>query len=160
MKTLMTAVLATAMLVSVPAMATESQFTGLRAEATVGVDDVVNGLDTTKVSYGAGVGFDAQLYPRVIVGASANLDNVFDRRQFGVATRLGYEVRDNVLVYGTVGYANWKQTDTVQLDGLRVGGGIEAVVTGPVFLKAEYRYSDFSRGVGQHGVVAGLGVRF
>jgi len=141
-----------------PAMA--SNFTGVRAEATAGLDDVTGGVDPTEVTYGAGVGLDAELYKNVIVGVEATVDNVFDRRNVGAAARIGYVVADKALVYGKVGYANWKQTTTRELEGLRVGGGIEAILAGPVYGKIEYRYTDFDRGVGQHGGLVGIGVRF
>lgn len=141
-----------------PAMA--SDFTGVRAEVTAGLDDVTGGVDPTDVTYGVGAGFDAELYKNVIVGAEATVDNVFDRRNIGAAARIGYVVSDAVLVYGKVGYANWKQTTSAELEGLRLGGGLEAKLYGPVYGKVEYRYTDFDAGVGQHGGLVGVGVRF
>lgn len=154
---------AAATLVATPALA--NPFTGVRAEVTAGVDDVTSqvrarDIDLTDVTYGAGVGFDAELYNNVIVGVEANIDNVFDRRNVGASARLGYVIRDAVLVYGKVGYANWKQTTSTELEGLRLGGGVEANIAGPVYGKVEYRYTDFARGVGQHGALVGVGVRF
>lgn len=156
-KTLFVAAAAAA-LSATPAMAND--FTGIRAEVTAGADDVTGGVDLTDVTYGAGVGVDAELYKNVIVGVEATLDNVFDRRNVGASARLGYVVADKVLVYGKVGYANWKQTTTRELEGLRLGGGLEAKLAGPVYGKVEYRYTDFERGVGQHGGLVGVGVRF
>lgn len=146
-----------------PALA--NPFTGVRAEVTAGVDDVTaqvrtQDIDLTDVTYGAAVGFDAELYKNVIVGLEANIDNVFDRRNVGASARLGYVIKDSVLVYGKVGYANWKQTTTRELEGLRLGGGVEANIAGPVYGKIEYRYTDFDRGVGQHGALVGFGLRF
>ena len=56
--------------------------------------------------------------------------------------------------------SNWKQTTAAELEGLRVGGGVEANLFGPVYGKVEYRYTDFDGGIGQHGGLVGLGVRF
>jgi outer membrane immunogenic protein len=156
-KTLFVAAAAAA-LTATPAMA--NPFTGVRAEVTAGADDVTGGVDTTDVAYGAGIGADAELYKNVVVGVEATLDNVFDRRNIGASARLGYVVADSVLVYGKVGYANWKQTTTAELEGLRLGGGLEAKIAGPVYGKVEYRYTDFDRGVGQHGGLVGIGLRF
>ena len=158
MKTLMLTTLA-ALAIATPAVAA-NPFTGVRAEVTAGIDDVTGGLDTTDVSYGVGAGLDAEVFPRVIVGVAANLDNVFDRRQVAANARLGYVVADRVLVYGTAGYANWRQLTSTELSGFRLGAGIEARVAGPFYAKAEYRYSDFQAGIGQHGAVIGAGVRF
>lgn len=158
MKSIVMAATAVLALAATPAMA--GDFSGVRAEVTAGLDDVTGGVDPTKVTYGAGVGLDAELYKNVIVGVEATVDNVFDRRNVGAGARVGYVVADKALVYAKVGYANWKQTTSRELEGLRVGGGIEANLYGPVYSKVEYRYTDFNRGVGQHGGLVGLGLRF
>lgn len=158
MKSIVMAATAVLALAATPAMA--GDFSGVRAEVTAGLDDVTGGVDPTKVTYGAGVGLDAELYKNVIVGVEATVDNVFDRRNVGAGARVGYVVADKALVYAKVGYANWKQTTSRELEGLRVGGGIEANLYGPVYGKVEYRYTDFNRGVGQHGGLVGLGLRF
>lgn len=158
MKTFVMAAVAALAFAATPAMAND--FTGVRAEVTAGLDDVTGGIDPTEVTYGAGVGLDAELYKNVVVGVEATVDNVFDRRNIGAAARIGYVVADRALVYGKVGYANWKQTTTAELEGLRLGAGVEAKLVGPVYGKVEYRYTDFDGGVGQHGGLVGVGVRF
>lgn len=158
MKKYLAPLAAAAVFITTPAMAND--FAGVRGEATAGLDNVTNGVDPTKVTYGFGVGLDAKLYNNVIVGVEATVDNVFDRRNIGAGARLGYVVADKALVYGKVGYSNWKQTTTAEIEGLRVGGGVEANLYGPVYGKIEYRYTDFDGGVGQHGGLVGLGVRF
>lgn len=158
MKKYLAPLAAAAAFVATPAMAND--FAGVRAEVTAGLDDVTGGVDPTKVTYGAGVGLDAELYKNVVVGVEATLDNVFDRRNVGAAARVGYVVADKALVFAKVGYANWKQTTTAELEGLRVGGGVEANLYGPVYGKVEYRYTDFDGNVGQHGGLVGIGVRF
>ena len=134
-------------------------FSGPRLEVTAGADNVTNGVDPTDVTYGAGVGYDLQL-GKVVVGVEAAVDNVFDRRDFGVGGRLGYTLNENVLLYGKVGYANWRQVANVDTQGLRLGGGLEANLLGPVYVKAEYRYTDFDGSVGKHGGLVGVGLRF
>lgn len=159
MKTLaMAATTAALALITTPAMAND--FTGVRAEVTAGLDDVTGGVDPTEVTYGAGAGIDAELYDNVVIGVEATVDNVFDRRNIGAGVRLGYVLADTVLVYGKLGYANWKQTTSAEIEGLRVGGGVEANLYGPVYAKVEYRYTDFDGGVGQHGGLVGIGLRF
>lgn len=144
---------------AVPAYAAD--FTGPRIEVTAGVDDVKNVRDTTDVTYGATVGLDTDVGGTpLIVGVEASVDNVFDRRDIGVAARAGIRASDNVLLYGKVGYANFKDANSRELDGLRVGGGLEFALTNNLFVGAEYRYTDFQAGVGKHGAVARLGVRF
>jgi outer membrane immunogenic protein len=158
MKKIALVMAAVAAFAAAPAMA--NPFTGVRAEVTAGIDDVTAGIDPTEVTYGAGIGIYAELYKNVIVGVEANIDNVFDRRNVGASARLGYTVTDRVLVYGKVGYANWKQATSTELEGLRVGGGVEARIAGPFYTKVEYRYTDFNHSVGQHGGLVGVGLRF
>ena len=143
-----------------PALA--NNFTGVRAEATVGLDDVTGPkpINRNDVKYGFGAGVDAEIYKNVIVGVEGNVDNVFDRRNIGVGARLGYVVTPNVMVYGKVGYANWKQTTSRELEGLRFGGGVEAKVSGPFYVKAEFRHTHFDHRVGTNGGLLGVGVRF
>jgi outer membrane immunogenic protein len=149
------AALATAAL-STPAMA--SGFAGPRIEATAGVDEVRNGVDATDIAYGAALGYDLQ-FGKVVVGAEATAANVFDRADLGVAARLGYTLNKHVLAYGRVGYTNL-DLGARSAEGLTVGGGLETHLAGPVFVKAEYRYTDFEGNLGRHGGLVGLGLRF
>lgn len=157
MKSFALVALAAAAFVATPAMA--SDFAGPRIEVTAGADDVTAGVDPTDVTYGVGLGYDVQ-FGKVVVGVDAALDNVFDRRDVAVGGRLGYVVNDNVLAYGKVGYANWRQVAGVDVEGLRLGGGLEVNVAGPVYGKVEYRYTDFEGGLGKHGGLVGVGIRF
>lgn len=141
-----------------PAMAND--FTGARVELTAGVDDVRNLRDTTDVTYGLTAGFDVGVTDNVIAGVEANVDNVFDRADIGASARLGYVATKNTLVYGKVGYANYKDAFSRNLDGLRVGAGLEHNISDNTYVGAEYRYTDFERGVGKHGALVKLGLRF
>lgn len=157
MKNYMIFAAAAAAVFAVPAAA--SDFTGPRLEVTAGADDVTNGVDPTEVTYGVGVGYDIQVSDFVL-GVDAAVDNVFDRRDVGVGARLGYVVNDNVLAYGKVGYANWRQVPSVTVEGLRLGGGLEVNLSDSVFTGVEYRYTDFGGSVGKHGGLVRLGYRF
>jgi len=140
-----------------PAMARD--FSGPRFEITAGADDVTNGVDPTDVTYGAALGYDRQ-FGKVVVGVEATAANVFDRADLGAAARLGYVLNENVLAYGRVGYSNL-DLGARSVDGVTVGGGLEVNVTGPVYAKAEYRYTDFSNSrLGRHGGLVGVGIRF
>lgn len=157
MKSFALVALAATAFVATPAMA--SDFAGPRIEVTAGADDVTAGVDPTDVTYGVGLGYDVQ-FGKVVVGVDATLDNVFDRRDVAVGGRLGYVVNENVLAYGKVGYANWRQVAGADIEGLRPGGGLEVNVAGPVYGKVEYRYTDFEGGLGKHGGLVGVGIRF
>jgi outer membrane immunogenic protein len=141
------------------APASASDFAGPRIEVTAGADDVTAGVDPTDINYGVGIGLDLQL-GKVVAGVEAAVDNAFDRRDIGVGARLGYVINDNVLLYGKAGYSNWRQVAGVDTEGLRLGGGLEVNVAGPVYAKAEYRYTDFEGGLGKHGGLVGVGLRF
>jgi outer membrane immunogenic protein len=144
-----------------PAMA--SDFAGPRIEVTAGADDINKGVDPTDVTYGAALGYDLQ-FGKVVLGAEATAANVFDRADLGVAARLGYVLNENVLAYTRVGYTSLERPAirgvTPKLDGVTVGGGLEVNVAGPVFAKAEYRYTDFDGNLGRHGGLVGIGLRF
>jgi len=149
--------LALSAIVATPAMA--SDFAGPRVEVTAGADDVTRGVDPTDVTYGIGAGYDRQ-YGKVVIGVEAGIDNAFDRRDIAVGARLGYVLNENVLAYTKIGYSNFKPTERLTLEGLRVGGGLEVNVVGPVYTKVEYRYTDFEGVSGKHGGLVGVGYRF
>lgn len=157
MKNYMIAIAATAATFATPAMAAD--FAGPRVEVTAGADDVTGGVDPTDVIYGTGLGYDLQ-FGKIVLGAEATVDNVFDRRDLGAAARIGYVLNENVLAYGKVGYANFKPTQRLELEGLTLGGGLEVNVAGPVYAKVEYRFTDFQGGAEKHGGLVGLGLRF
>lgn len=158
MKKFMIAAALAATALATPAMANE--FTGVRVEVTAGVDDNINNADVTEVTYGATVGVDFPVGEKFTAGVEANVDNAFDRRDVGASVRVGYVALDNVLVYTKAGYSNYKDAFSRELDGLRVGGGVEVNITKNSFVGAEYRYSDFEGNTGKNSVAVRLGLRF
>ena len=142
-----------------PAEASANEFGGVYVAATAGLDDVTSRPDTTDVVYGANAGVNIPLGD-AIVGVEATLDNVFeDQREFGASARLGYTF-DQVMLYGEAGYANYRDVFSQELDGLRVGGGLEYNISDNAYVSAEYRYTDFEAGAGKHAGLVGLGIRF
>ena len=96
-------------------------------------------------------------------------------RDLYVGGRVGYAVSPRVLLYGKAGYTNSRLSLDYEdgtaatapdfsirenLDGVRVGGGVEFAVGRNAFLSTEYRYSNYEQGVDRHQVVAGFGFRF
>lgn len=144
--------------ISAPAMANPT-FVGPRAALTAGADDVTKIKDTTDITYGAEVGLDAPLFnsKHLTIGVEATADNVFEdkSRDYGFGARLGYIVSKRALVYAKAGYADYHN-----LQGVRVGGGIEYAVTDHLFTTIEYRYSDLESNAGRHQGLVGAGVRF
>ena len=172
MKKILFVAAAAAALSATPAMAKD--FSGPRIEVTAGADDVTSGVDTTDIAYGAALGYDIQLN-KLVVGVEATAANVLEKADLGAAARLGYALNKNVLAYGRVGYSNLERPqtctprvgntpavcrNTVNAEGLTVGGGLEVKVAGPFFGKVEYRYTDFDGNLGRHGGLVGIGLRF
>ena len=165
-------------------------FTGPRVEGLVGVDRVQtdSGRDDA-VGYGAAVGYDMQM-GGALVGVDAEYSDSDARSCAGAASvadprlcvktgrdlyagaRVGTVVGGSTLLYAKAGYTNAQAKltgddgtgqitlDKTNLDGVRVGAGVEHAVGPRSFVKAEYRYSNYERGVERHQAMAGFGFRF
>lgn len=160
MKNMCLAVAAMAAMFATPAVA--SDVTGPRVEVFVGLADAVNAQGLDDLTYGGAIGFDVGVLDGdlVTLGLEASLDDVFDRTQIGVAARLGYQVEKGVLLYGKAGYANLDTIVPGSLDGLRLGGGVDLSLVGPLYVGAEYRYVDFEQNLGSHTGFLKAGLRF
>jgi len=168
-------------------------------------DDLKQSIDG--VTFGAGVGFDVAAGSNLRIGAEAeiadssakwdnnnsepntfNLGRVEAGRDIYVGGRVGFVTSPNTMVYVKGGYTNARfdllgndgisdfnrRLDT---DGYRVGAGVEYTMGSNSYVKAEYRYSNYSRGefdfnadtpdssrfeidTDRHQVVVGVGMRF
>jgi len=157
------------------------------------------------VSYGIGIGYDHAVGGAVLgiegeyMGSSAKTDydtaafqtfgvsNIEAGDDLYVGVRAGVLATPRTLVYVKGGYTNASynvlatdnltNTDTdIDLDGWRVGGGVEYAISPSTYVKAEYRYSNYEKGeveapsglesdrfdidADRHQVMLGLGVRF
>lgn len=108
-------------------------------------------------------------------------------RDIYVGARLGFAAAPGTLVYGKAGYTNARLNVLVdqgttesdsnfELEGWRVGAGVERQIGANTFAKLEYRYSNYTEGdfqlangatsdrfevdTDRHQVVAGVGFRF
>jgi outer membrane immunogenic protein len=95
-------------------------------------------------------------------------------RDLYVGGRVGGVVGGRTLLYAKAGYTNARMSATFNdnlagagnfrirqdLNGFRIGGGIEEKVSGNAYVKAEYRYSNYEQGFSRHQVLAGFGFRF
>jgi outer membrane immunogenic protein len=165
-------------------------FTGPRIEGLVGWDRVQtdSGKDNA-VGYGAAVGYDKQM-GGAVVGVEAEYSDSDNRTCVGAASvadprlcvktgrdlyaggRVGTVVGGSTLLYAKAGYTNAQAKltsddgasqvtlDKANLDGVRVGAGVEHAVGPRSFVKAEYRYSNYEAGVERHQAMAGFGFRF
>lgn len=96
------------------------------------------------------------------------------KRDLYAGGRVGSVIGANTLLYAKAGYTNARYSldyddggtgtsnfsDSSNLDGLRVGAGLEHSLGSNAYLKAEYRYSNYEKGFERHQVVGGFGVRF
>lgn len=158
------------------------------------------------VLYGAAVGYDVDL-GKVVIGPEAELtwssadtdftDGDFEGFGFGnvaagrdlyLGARVGVKANENMMFYAKGGYTNAKldvrsndgttEFDTdYDLDGYRVGGGLEYAFGKNLFTNIEYRYSNYSGAevdfddtladsdrfdvdTDRHQVTVGVGARF
>ena len=126
---------------------------GIEAEASDStVDECVEGVDVATDELCAQLGRDlyvggragAAINPNVLIYAKAGYTNnrvALDYEDGTAATALDFERGEN-------------------LDGVRVGGGLEFALGPNSFAKTEYRYSNYEQGFDKHQVVAGFGFRF
>lgn len=156
--------------------------------------------------YGAAVGYDIDLGP-VVIGPEAEFTwssaetefdagdfegfgfgNVSADRDLYLGARVGAKVGDKALAYVKGGYTNAKYNirsddgttefdNDYDVDGWRLGAGVEYAFSQNMFVNAEYRYSNYSEAevdfdgtlpdterfgvdLDRHQVVVGVGVRF
>jgi outer membrane immunogenic protein len=96
------------------------------------------------------------------------------KRDLYVGGRVGSVIGANTLLYAKAGYTNARYgldyddggtgtanfKESTNLDGIRVGAGLEHAIGPNSFVKAEYRYSNYEDDFDRHQVVAGFGFRF
>ncbi|WP_421991943.1 outer membrane protein [Qipengyuania sp.] len=158
------------------------------------------------VVYGVQAGYDFDL-GGAVVGLEAELtdssakteftDGDFEGFGFGrvdagrdlfLGARVGAKVAPDALIYAKGGYTNARLNilsndgttefrENFDLDGYRVGAGVEYSINPRTFVNLEYRYSNYSEGevdfdgdlpdsdrfdvdLDRHQVMAGVGVRF
>jgi outer membrane immunogenic protein len=164
-------------LLSLPAAALAGPFEGPHVEAVAGLDstDAGPGLGARDAFlYGIGGGYDWR-FGAVVAGLEAEADGSTAKqtiagverrvgRSLYAGARLGIAATTDLLFYAKGGYVNGRfgsdAGDSRTGSGFRVGGGAEYAISQHIFLRAEYRYSDYGRDTrGQHFVGA-LGWRF
>jgi len=176
-----------ALVSAVPAMAQTSEpFTGAYVDAVGGWDrHQADEAHKDGFVYGAQAGYDfasgkVRFGPEIEATGStekgcANTATATicskAGRDFFVGGRVGYVVAPKALVYLTGGYTNARYTGSVIQNGVafsndddhsgaRIGAGVEYAVTKNLFVKTEYRYSNYSNGIARNQVLGGVGIRF
>ena len=168
---------ATIFAAATPAMAQDAApFSGAHAEILTGYDAVdTNSVIGTPdgVLYGFAAGYDWQAGGAVLGLEAEIADSSTKRTFFGekiesdrdlyIGARVGTALSESALIYAKAGYTNARIESTVgnaNADGVRVGAGVEYKLRGNLFLKGEYRYSNYEGDVERHQGVAGFGIRF
>lgn len=142
------------------------------------------------ILYGLGLGYDFAVSEDLIAGIEAGVDFSTTKecaplfgndelcakqgRDLSIAGRLGTKIDDNALIYASAGYTNARAKATYEdfdgilpsvseganLDGVRLGTGVEYAFEYNMYAKAEYRYSNYEAGVSRHQILGGVGIRF
>jgi len=185
MSKLIIAALVASTAIAAPAFAQDAaasgSFTGAHVEAIGGWDRVQGeGSHDDGVLYGVGAGYDLQR-GKAVFGIEGEATDSTQKQNLGALTekasrdlyvggRIGYVLGGNNLLYAKAGYTNARfkvdGTDTGvtladgNLDGVRVGAGVEHQLSNRAFVKAEYRYSNYEQGISRNQVLAGVGLRF
>jgi outer membrane immunogenic protein len=156
-------------------------------------DDSIYGASKDGVVFGGAVGYDFQTGNAVlgiegeVTGATTKDEDtgvlvagdtlrVKAGRDLYVGGRVGFTVGNGAMIYAKGGYSNARVStrytspttnisDSDDLDGWRLGAGAEVKLSGNLYAKGEYRYTNYDSGnigldVKRHQVVGGLGVRF
>lgn len=125
-------------------------------------------------AFGAFAGYNWQFSNGIVVGVegdieyNSNDDEFFGYRKFGtdwagsVRGRVGYAF-DRLLVFGTAGWAMAKGhieypcvDESETFSGWTAGAGVDYAVTDKIFVRGEYRFSDF----GSKEIARGMNVEF
>ena len=149
-----------ALILSSPAVAAD--FDGPRLGAAIGLADRDFGGDDA-FTYGINAGYDANLGSAVVGGTVEYQESGADGfgRDLSVVGRVGTQISNNALFYGLAGYTNFNVEGTdADLDGYRLGLGVEVATDSKVYGQVEYRYSNYEYDVEGHQFVFGLGYRF
>ena len=148
-----------------------------------GSDGVVYGVQAGYdfQSGGAVFGIEAEASDSTVDECVGDVDVAGDTlcadsgRDLYVGGRVGAAVGRNVLLYGKAGYTNARVSLDYEdgtagtaadfevgenLDGVRVGAGVEFALGPNSYAKTEYRYSNYEQGFDRHQAVAGFGFRF
>lgn len=179
MKNIFFAVMSIAAISASPALAQNAgDFSGVKATAITGYDNIdVNtaGVDNPDgLLYGLSLGYDLQS-SNIVYGveleateSTSKISNAAVRidagRDLYAGVRLGFVAGNNALVYVKGGYTNARVSSPGNGgdngDGYRIGGGVDYKLSDKLYVRGEYRYSDYEYDIERHQALLGLGVNF
>jgi outer membrane immunogenic protein len=144
------------------APAAAQNFSGPRVSGHLGfADEDIFGTEI--FTYGVQAGYDVETSGGAVLGATVEFQNSEDTgRDLSAVARIGGKADDRVLVYVLGGYTNlgFGAGTGIELDGVRVGGGVEVAINRNVFVNLEQRYSNYEADVDGWQTLVGLGFRF
>lgn len=143
---------------------------------TIGFDGMIGDkvVIGPEASYWRGSGFPEN----TTAGVNGGTINHKSFEEWGGAIRAGYLVTPQLLAFAKGGYVVNEQRKAfnapagqqsyynhVNTTGYQAGGGVEYTLTDgtfpvPLYVNAQYVYSDYSDHTSRHRVMAGVGVRF
>jgi outer membrane immunogenic protein len=159
-------------------------------QAETGLDVIsFDGESDEGVSYGVSAGYDIPLSGGMFVGVQGTAADSTTKecasdvleagdelcfkagRDLAAVVRLGTSVGEKAKLYVLGGYTNARLLVTYDdgvdsaseggnADGFRLGAGAQYNLSGKVFVKGEYRYSNYEADFSRHNVLLGLGVQF
>ena len=159
-------------------------------QAETGLDVVsVEGESDEGVSYGVSAGYDIPLSGGMFVGVQGTVADSTTKeclsdvlavgdeaclktgRDLSAVVRLGTSVGENAKLYVLGGYTNARirltyddgvdsASESENGDGFRLGAGAQYTLSNNIFVKGEYRYSNYESDFSRHNVLVGLGVQF
>lgn len=177
---------AAAALLAIPAAANAQAF----VQAETGLDSIsVGGESKSGVAYGVSAGYDLPLSGSMFVGVQGTVADsstkecandvlvIGDRacartgRDLAAVVRLGTSVGAKSKLYVLGGYTNARLRATyddgttstsagANFDGWRLGAGVQYDLNDKLFLKAEYRYSNYESDFSRHNGIVALGAKF
>lgn len=166
------AIAAVALIGATPAFAADGPaVTGGRVEVLAGWDHVTNsGFKDDGIAFGVAAGYDVEVAGTILGIEGEVADSTVKKfglkagRDLYAGARIGVEVAPGTLAYAKIGYTNARVTCGsgcgTNLDGIRAGAGIEHQFASRIYVKGEYRYSNYQFGFSRHQLVAGVGIRF
>lgn len=173
-------------LFAIPAAANAQAF----VQIETGLDSVsADGESDEGVLYGISAGYDMPLSGGMFVGIQGTVADSTTKecvrdvisagdkaciktgRDLAAVVRLGTTVGDKGKLYVLGGYTNARLratytdgtnsgSDGANGDGFRLGAGYQYDLSENLFLKAEYRYSNYESDFSRHNGVVALGVKF
>ena len=161
---------AVAAFVATPAAAAAP--TGGRVEALIGYDVAsASGVDDGGMLFGAGAGYDFAFSSAFslgadveVTGSTTDIGVLEAGRDLYAGGRLTTAISDKTNLYFKAGYTNGRvQVDGLggtNLDGVRVGAGLQYAIGGKSYVGGEYRYSNYEAAVSRHQVALTVGTRF